>query len=762
MFYAAKNWKEGLPPLMVFTLQIFTLSLILYNLLETNGSPLDLQYNIPVDVPPEVTMAQIIACIISVYTAADFVDALFFVRRPIILPNCQDERRDIKDLSLKWEFSNLMRMSEGAFAIAVSFVFIVQSTTVIDLFLNFAGVAFVSELDDAHFKLAERGLLGKRAKKLADRLSTFKVHTDEKKVRGIVRNCLFVTIITGMLCGLAVIAYRQDYPKYACKSVTLTVGERKYPSYRSFSGTYTLDGPVKIAKRAVYIQDQGEGAFIAYCERSERWTVTRQALLLVDDDVPSFNDGSFPRDPCSTHVMQSEKTRTYDISELSELQYFSGEAADGDIKCNECSTSEERSSETCSYQGKCVETELSLKFPELKKKTCQCNPGHFGISCQFQGPCTELIFQEDEFPGYRKKFQLMYHNNEPLMVHDRPAYIQRNFSIDGTLGFAFVIYDGGRWKVVESDNGKEVVNDDNFEVEKYLAEEFHALYVLEGYSQYKSSELSYAGMPDVPFRAQFTSEESDWSFGRLGEKEFNLLCADCLNGESGVTNCFGEDGLEDTKLCQLVNQPEETVYRCNCPPGFIGPLCQTRPVEGNVQLHLEHGAPNACSSCGENNMWNVWDLTGNGDNTCIPFPREPLIFEGSDGNTFTRQVGLHLSSTHFSVFVSDYNFTFPKGDNSFASENICSAEYGKKIRSIERNDEPKDQIHIDFAVLLNNSIDFFGEVVDSGDIDCFTKEGVNENECDGSKDGTLARVYHKDGRSDLTRAWIQLDLKVTK
>ena len=305
MFYAAKNWKEGLPPLMVFTLQLFTLSLILYNLLETNGSPLDLQYNIPVDVQLEVTMSQVIACIISVYTAADFVDALFFVRRPIILPNCQDERREIKDLSLKWEFSNLMRMSEGAFAIAVSFVFIVQSTTVIDLFLNFAGVAFVSELDDAHFKLAERGLLGKRAKKLADRLSTFKVHTDEKKVRGIIRNCLFVTIITGMLCGLAVIAYRQDHPKYACKSVTLTVGERKYPSYRSFSGTYTLDSPVKIAKRAVYIQDQGEGAYIAYCKLSERWTVTPHPLLLVDDDVPSFNDGSFPRDPCSTHVMVS-------------------------------------------------------------------------------------------------------------------------------------------------------------------------------------------------------------------------------------------------------------------------------------------------------------------------------------------------------------------------------------------------------------------------------------------------------------------------
>jgi len=361
----------------------------------------------------------------------------------------------------------------------------------------------------------------------------------------------------------------------------------------------------------------------------------------------------------------------------------------------------------------------------------------------------------------------MYHNNEPLMVHDRPAYIQRNFFIRGTLGFAFVIYDGGRWMVVESENSKEVVDDDNFEVEKYLAEEFHALYDLDGYSQYKSSELSYAGMPDVPFRAQFTSEESDWSFGRLGEKEFNLLCADCLNGESGVTNCFGEDGLENTELCQLVNQPEETVYRCNCPPGFIGPLCQTRPVEGNVQLHLEHGAPNACSSCGENNMWNVWDLTGNGDNTCIPFPREPLIFEGSDGTIVTRQVGLHLDETHFSVFVSDHGRFFPKGNNTGASELICDVQEGsKKIHSIKRSNVPnyKNQIHIDFAVMLNNISDFFGEVVDPGDIDCFTDAIVDENECDGSENGTLAEVYHDPllVKSNLTRTWIQLDLKVTQ
>jgi len=72
-----------------------------------------------------------------------------------------------------------------------------------------------------------------------------------------------------------------------------------------------------------------------------------------------------------------------------------------------------------------------------------------------------------------------------------------------------------------------------------------------------------------------------------------------------------------------------------------------RSVEGMVQLHLHHGDPNACSSYGENNMWNVWALIAFNNKTCIPFPREPLIFEESDGNTFTRQVGLHLNEIPF-------------------------------------------------------------------------------------------------------------------
>ena len=299
IFYVAKTTHEHLLPIAVFLMQISILSLILYNLLQTQGSPLDLTMNIPVDVPIEVTIAQYLACLVSVFTATDFTDGVFFLKRRIL--NEDDYLRLHDDnqrppYSIKWEASNLMRMAEGLLVISVCFVFIVQSTTVIDLFLDFAGVAFVSELDDVAFRLADRGFLGVAAKRLADKVLMCKAHNEEKgehrgmKIRKAARVVLFATIALVMWIGLSYFAREQDVLNWACKSVSLTIGEAKLVRYRSFSGTYILTGR-RHAKRAVYVQEQGEGsAFLAYCEETNRWTVYNNPLHFDDDDYYDDDD----------------------------------------------------------------------------------------------------------------------------------------------------------------------------------------------------------------------------------------------------------------------------------------------------------------------------------------------------------------------------------------------------------------------------------------------------------------------------------------
>ena len=80
---------------------------------------------------------------------------------------------------------------------------------------------------------------------------------------------------------------------------------------------------------------------------------------------------------------QSERTRTYDITEISGLQYYTGHAVDGDISCSECSL--ERGSETCGGRGQCKVQPEIVGRGELETKTCDCDDGFLGESCQFKG-----------------------------------------------------------------------------------------------------------------------------------------------------------------------------------------------------------------------------------------------------------------------------------------------------------------------------------------------------------------------------------------
>mmetsp|Transcript_4516 Transcript_4516/g.8670 ORF Transcript_4516/g.8670 Transcript_4516/m.8670 type:complete len:237 (+) Transcript_4516:628-1338(+) len=195
------------------------------------------------------------------------------------------------------------------------------------------------------------------------------------------------------------------------------------------------------------------------------------------------------------------------------------------------------------------------------------------------------------------------------------------------------------------------------------------------------------------------------------------------------------------------------------------------PAEGKVLLYLEHDKNNFCSVCGENNIWDVWNLLGLYEDTCLPFPREPLFFEGGDGTILSRQFGLHMNDTHFSVFVSNKGRFFQYEDDGSHDANeldgarqlICSVQEGSsEIYSIKHSTVPSDQTNIDLAVLLDNNEASFGKLVDPGDIDCFAKSNIDEHQCIGSSDLTLRRVYDPSlKKSGLMRVWIQLDLQVT-
>ena len=205
-----------------------------------------------------------------------------------------------------------------------------------------------------------------RARHLAKRVSDFEVYSEGERKKKIIRRlrlALFVGIGLLMWAMLSVFVYNQATLTYACSLIRLSVGENQYHYARFYSGRYRIQQK-KINARAVYVQEQGRGAFIAYCAGDiNRWTVSP-----LDDDEE-------PDDPCSDIIMQSQRTKTHDISEVGAdgMQFWTGDEADAHIKCNQCSPS--RKGGDCSQRGTC----------DGDTRLCECDQGFFGAQCQFRG-----------------------------------------------------------------------------------------------------------------------------------------------------------------------------------------------------------------------------------------------------------------------------------------------------------------------------------------------------------------------------------------
>ncbi|EJK58287.1 hypothetical protein THAOC_21604 [Thalassiosira oceanica] len=191
MFYVAETWHEHLPPIALYCMQMWILALITKFLAKTG-----LGFS-PVDV-----MVQILTCLIVVFTSGDLVDGLLFIGRPIRDDSNPRRSRRGTRLSLKWEISNFMRLSEGAFTVVVSFIFIAKSQDVVQLFQDFAAMAFVSQIDDGYFELARRGLFGKASKNMAERVSYCSYHSKKKTMWRFLRYAIFALIPLAMMIAL--------------------------------------------------------------------------------------------------------------------------------------------------------------------------------------------------------------------------------------------------------------------------------------------------------------------------------------------------------------------------------------------------------------------------------------------------------------------------------------------------------------------------------------------------------------------------------
>ncbi len=84
----------------------------------------------------------------------------------------QQQHQQHHPIGISFQVANILRLLEGCLSIATSFLLIVQSANVIDLFIRFAAVEFVVHMDNLAFALAEHGLVGNRLQKAALHLNS--------------------------------------------------------------------------------------------------------------------------------------------------------------------------------------------------------------------------------------------------------------------------------------------------------------------------------------------------------------------------------------------------------------------------------------------------------------------------------------------------------------------------------------------------------------------------------------------------------------
>jgi len=203
---------------------------------------------IPFTVSTSVTIGQFFALLISIVTQTDMFDS---IKTSVVI--CNQEEADWKRMFkvpehmhlrnrqkyLRAVIPNFFKFCCGALVLSSSFIIIIGSDDVIDLFTNFAALQIISLIDNAFFLLGEQGFFGRTIRGEAKQAKNVRVPDAFPSVcRNVLPLQLVITFIllVGMVVGWLYIVIEQengtifstDYPNCDIKTTELVrIGDGK-------------------------------------------------------------------------------------------------------------------------------------------------------------------------------------------------------------------------------------------------------------------------------------------------------------------------------------------------------------------------------------------------------------------------------------------------------------------------------------------------------------------------------------------------------
>ena len=537
----------------VFCFQAAIIWLILYDLIDPGKvNPL----KIPPGVDIQVTIVQGLSLLLAIMTQGDLLTAVIHFHAGY------DDKKLLEiNTSFtfgKWLTAGVLQFFVGSTELVVTFISMLQRTTVIGVMGNFAALSFVAEIDDIAYSLAKRGFVLDSVERECELLTEYKI--PRKRKSNIFRRVFFLVIFAGLVCGYGYVVHQQLSGIFLPSTLFAQFGDLS----QSFSGVYD-QGDKLNGRRVVYIERKRKKARFAYCKKENAWTFSRN------------------EDACDW-AARSPEPASYDITTtVSGWLGRSGEKLLVLIN-NDCDTSGLCPSE----RGECVNNE------------CICQEGRFGLNCEFsKPPCERLDVDQrwGKFPNrlgalhFTNSYKLLLDDNgTPVEVYNRPVYVENipdNIEVIMFLGRNWVVGFSSEMRGDRGGQTLEIVGER--QLARYLSEDFHGYYST--YSVY-----FYSGPRD---------------FGTTSD---SLSTSDALAPVDLVWHDINQPvdrPLETNLLCGVcdadVNKCHTTVGKCNngtceCFLGFTGSLCEREPncvVDGCNNTGICVEATGSCENCAE-------------------------------------------------------------------------------------------------------------------------------------------------------------------
>lgn len=423
--------------LTIFLLQFFLLMLLFFNLVDTSSDPettngVQNRMKLPAGVEYAVTLAQFLGLLLAVMLMANDSDTIVEGYEKDIQYDSPNATRT------RWFFSGFLQTFMGIMFVALSFILTMQSTDVLEIFLNLAGLAFLHEFGKWGFQLGLTGLVGRRAQKECEHVFYLKQLIPEATQNRIVytKRAMLCLFTIGVLIPFGIFAVAQSKGTYLCQNIYIQFGDSYFPQYVYYSGVFEKAPTIFLDdihnRRPVYI-DATNTLQLAWCEAKNAWTI-------------SHSIGS----RCE-YIFKSQESLSFDVTDVAGTDWFVKTNQTGDfpvdwlaLACNDCAENEERCNGEC-VENKCTNNDdpslrgLNFEFPA---STCSFFAADQTTTSSIYAISGASFFVDNYF------FALPQTEVNHRLVYTTGNLSNNTTSVDpGDIVSAFLLFSGRRWIV---------------------------------------------------------------------------------------------------------------------------------------------------------------------------------------------------------------------------------------------------------------------------------------------------------------------------